>query len=109
MKITNPEMKVVRFENEDVIATSMFIIADDESGTFSIFEGSMYGPVEEGVWNIGTNGEKNEISQDEIDNIKAGYTGAYNSWYGIPVYDAYKEDSYYRTKGASYYEMYGNQ
>ena len=108
MKMVTPELKVVRFENEDVIATSMFIVADADSSTgYSIFEGTMYGPGDDGAWTIGTNGWKNEISQDEIDDIKADHTGPYNSWYGEPIYDAYTEDQYYKTKGASYYDLYG--
>ena len=110
MKMTNPELKVVRFENEDVIATSMFIIEDDQSSTgFSIFEGSMYGPVEEGTWAVGTSGWKNDISQDEINDIRTAQNGYYYSWYGEPVYDAYETgDGYIYTKGASYYDLYGN-
>ena len=110
MKITNPEMKVVRFENEDVIATSMYIIADTGSLTgISIFEGSMYGPGEEGTWAIGTTGWKMDISQDEVNAIKTAQNGY--SWYGDPVYDAYQteQNGPYYTKGASYYELYGNQ
>ena len=110
MKIANPEMKVVRFENEDVIATSMFIIADADSLTgISGFYGAMHGPVEEGTWIIGNDGYKFDVSEEELELIKDGEYGY--TFYGEPVYDAYQTEEYgpYYTKGASYWDMYGNQ
>ena len=110
MKMATPELKVVRFANDDVIATSYYIIEDPYSYTgLSGFRGAMYGSGEDGSWYVQPTGNLNPAQPDELEYIKT--TGGNNSrydWYGTPLYDAYKIGDYYYTKGASYYDLYHN-
>ena len=107
MKISNSELKVVRFANEDVIATSLFIIEDGNpySG-YSMISGTMTPTEEPGTWTINVN-SKWETEASTVDNMKNGMYG--DEW--TITFDAYKtaENSPYYTHGASYYELYGNQ
>lgn len=107
MKMTNPELKVVRFANDDVIATSVFIIADGNpySG-YSMFTGTMAPTGEEGTWIVTNPSGSWEIDESVIENMKNGsYTP--EEYY---TYNAYKTDPEgpYYTKGASYYDLYYN-
>ena len=102
MKITNPEMKVVRFAADDVIATSVYIVGN------KYFYGTMAPSGEPGTWIVGSNDTDGYyISDAEIDDLKQG-SGDLNPF---DTYDAYQTESYgpYYTKGASYYELYYNQ
>ena len=113
MKMTNPELKVVRFANEDVLATSFYIVADPSSYTgYSQFAGTKYGPVDEGVWYVERSGGKWSISVDDINTLKNPGEYAPGEYYDVGqyiTYDAYQTevDGPYYTHGASYYELYG--
>ena len=107
MKISNSELKVVRFANEDVIATSMFLVADpaSETGYYRIY-GSMAPSGDAGTWIVGYHSyDKNEIDADAVE-----YERTYNTSYD--TFDAYVDPNgsgAYYTKGVSYWELYGNQ
>ena len=112
MKMTKPELKVVRFASEDVIATSVYY---DQANNMVIY-GSMYGmPNDEGSWMIGYWGTDSIESSESITNpdhvknqVQNGTMADYGHSY-YQVYDAYKgSDGYYYTKGASYAELYSN-
>lgn len=107
MKISNSELKVVRFANEDVIATSMFFVADpaSETGYYRVY-GSMAPSGDEGTWVVGYNSyDKYEIDAETIENERTYYPYA-------DTFDAYVDPNgsgAYYTKGVSYWELYGNQ
>ena len=105
MKITNPELKVVRFNAEDVIATSLYAFADGNGG-YNLYEGTMGAyDANAGAWSVNLVGDKiDTISAADFDD----YTRSINSPYDIhSLYGAYKEGDYYFTKGATYVELYG--
>ena len=109
MRISTPELNVVRFANEDVIATSIFITGeiDPDTGMYKYLYGSMSSSGESGTWNVGYE-STGWLSKYELDEAKGEYGDNY-TFHGETVYDAYKEGDYYKTKGVSYYELYGNQ
>ncbi len=106
MKISNPELNVVRFAADDVIATSMFFVADpaSETGYYRVY-GSMAPSGDAGTWVVGYNSnDKYEIDADTIENERA-----YNPY--ADTFDAYVDPNgsgAYYTKGVSYWELYGN-
>ncbi|MBQ6979041.1 MAG: hypothetical protein IJQ07_00145 [Clostridia bacterium] len=105
MKITNPELKVVRFNAEDVIATSLYAVADGNGG-YNLYEGTMGAyDANAGAWSVNlADVSSGTISAAEFDD----YTRSLNSPYDIhSLYGAYKEGDYYFTKGATYVELYG--
>ena len=107
MKITNAELEVVRFAAEDVLATSLFFVADphSETGYYGI-NGTMAPSGDAGTWIVGYNSyDKYEVTAETIENART-----YNPY--ADTFDAYvdpseESDTYY-TKGVSYYELYGN-
>lgn len=132
IKITNPELKVVRFANEDVIATSFgplsgtdglfYIPSGDYSGTYSgtgnyvEFNGT-FSSYSNGVYGIsGINGAKDGIDGDR-NNMVTGTVYFPDVGITLPssvmaniakgYYDAYSYgDGQYYTNGVSYYETY---
>ena len=107
MKITKPELNVVRFENEDVLATSLFIINDGNSYSgYSMMSGVMAPTEEPGIWIVTPTNGKWEI---EAAVVEAEKNGDYGIEEQSVTYDAYKTDPEgpYYTHGASYYELYG--
>ena len=108
MKITNAELEVVRFAAEDVLATSMFYVADPAAETTGYY--CVYGTMapsyeEEGTWIVGYNPyDKYEVDADTIENERTYNPNAY-------TFDAYVDPNgsgAYYTKGVSYWELYGN-
>ena len=110
MKMTNPELKVVRFANDDVIATSMFIVADpDSTSGYSYFNGNMtYYDSDEKGWGVyNADGGFTPLDLEELNDYKAHP----NNYYFLgETYDTYTgEFGNLFTKGASYWELYGDQ
>lgn len=117
MKITNPKLEVVRFNADDVIATSLYYIKDGD--TYVQFEGVMT-PDSNGRYKI------EPVSSFEVvdDYTVAGLMSGGSYYFpdtGIPVdmsslapiaqqtYTAFKIDNDYYTYGVTYYEQYWNQ
>lgn len=107
MKISNSELKVLRFANEDVIATSMFFVADpaSETGYYRVY-GSMAPSGDEGTWVVEYNSyDKDEVTAETIENERT-----YNPYdYTFNAYVDPNGSGAYYTKGVSYWELYGNQ
>ena len=117
-----PELEVVRFASEDVIATSGFFMSVsewnslgnnvDDSYPYVFFSGTMY-PLGEGTYGVGTDGYGFEYSQAEYDTYLESVRNDYG-WqnYENPytTYDSYVDEyNNIRTHGASYHELYHNQ
>ena len=106
MKITNAELEVVRFAAEDVLATSMFFVADpaSETGYYRVY-GTMAPSADEGTWIVGYHSyDKFEIDPETIENERTYHPYA-------DTFDAYIDPNgsgAYYTKGVSYWELYGN-
>lgn len=107
MKITNAELEVVRFAAEDVLATSMFYVADSnsETGYYRVYGTMAPSNEEEGTWIVGYHSyDKYEVDAETIENDRT-----YNPY--ADTFDAYVDPNgsgAYYTKGASYWELYGN-
>ena len=125
MKITNPEMNVIRFGANDVIATSLFYLPVSQySGSYTPgtdgndyveFEGTMR-PNGDGTYEITNIYRAQGVPQDDVDGLASGGSVVF---YGVTIdmssmapiarqtYDAYSysEGTYY-THGATYYELY---
>ena len=107
MKITNAELEVVRFAAEDVLATSLFYVADSNSGTgyYGVYGTMAPSYEEEGTWIVGYHSyDKYEVSAETIENDRT-----YNPY--ADTFDAYVDPNgsgAYYTKGAGYWELYGN-
>ena len=105
MKMATPELKVVRFANEDVIATSLFFVADpaSETGYYGVY-GTMAPSADAGTWIVGYNSyDLYEVTAETIENERTYHTYA-------DTFDAYLDPNgsgAYYTKGASYWELYG--
>ena len=103
MKIANAELKVIRFGADDVIATSIFFLNTGSGYDMVYGEMTDYDSTAEG-WHI-NDWSKITSSAEE----RQGYIND-KAYY---AYDAYDYDvpgrSGYYTKGASYYDLYGNQ
>lgn len=104
MKITNPELKVVRFNAEDVIATSLYAFANGNGG-YDIYEGTMGAyDANAGAWSINLVGDSIEtISAADFDDYSRNL--AYDRIHSL--YGAYADGNNYFTKGATYVELYG--
>lgn len=119
-KLSIPELKVVRFGNEDVIATSLGLMSADAyrstymndpytANGFAKIDGEYNGYVgvigqmvyydssAEGWYFYGTY----SYIDANPDEYKSGYSN-------YDVYDLYNDGTQAYTKGASYYEIYGN-
>ena len=129
MKISNAELKVVRFNSEDVIATSRYFMsaAAFESlyglgltGTdYVSFTGSMtsYDDVA-GGWSVTPNlSSAAEYDNEEMEGVMSGgdfYFAELGVWVHSDAmaniakqhYDAYSYEGGLYTKGATYYETY---
>ena len=128
MKVSNPELKVVRFANEDVIATSgYFMSATDFNSLYGTsftsdyvrFNGYMTGYDDAaGGWAVAPNlASATNAANDEIEGVMSG--GSYyfadfdvtvDTTHMAPIaqqhYGAYSYEGGLYTKGASYYELY---
>ena len=124
MKISNPELKVVRFNADDVIATSVLIgktglfYVDNGNGgynsfngTFSSFDGSVYGIT-------GIYAEEKDVGDDRSGLLEMA--DFYTMGVTIPMvpvmesiakqaYDANFDGNNYHSDGVSYFERYWNQ
>ena len=118
MRISELELKVVRFSNEDVIATSGYFINSASftgasySEPYVHFYGEMgsYDDEAKGWIIYGANSDSG-VSEEYINGyINDISTSNPSTAYalGNNLYDAYLYDGNYYTKGASYYELYGN-
>lgn len=98
MKITNPELKVVRFDAEDVIATSMFAVSDGNGG-YNVYNGAIVSSSLEanGGWLV----DMNTTTLVDNWNQEAYDTNKTNAAYS-PFYDAYYESGNYYTNGVAF-------
>ena len=105
MKISTPELKVVRFENEDVIATSLYILENPiTEGNYTFYAvdlGSMYSTEQVGTWGIH---RQYEGGQMDLEGYELTKNEARDD-----VFYMYRDehDGQYYTKGVSFYELYG--
>lgn len=118
MKISNPELKIIRFSADDVIATSIFYIrtsditADSKmwnnipdnalDSDYVRFNGTMM-PLENDDWGIFNPSDFAAYREEDVNWAKDQQIAG--------VYDAYLPDDnwQFHTKGASYADLYGNQ
>lgn len=122
MKMSSPKIEVVRFANEDVIATSLFFMsaADYNAGMGTNFD-------TEYVWFNGSMSTANYdaakasyeitdvhylegVSEDDLGFIRGMYfeeIGVYFPGHGGASYEAYVSDGRVYTKGVSYTESIG--
>lgn len=123
MKMRNPELAVVRFESEDVIATSAGVMSTADYNSYfnanydadqypyvHFAGGSMYGYDDnEQSWYFGTSGISHNgagITAQQMEDWRNGNLNNIGDVYS--TYDVYVKDGYAYTKGASYFELYGN-
>ncbi|MBO4693395.1 MAG: hypothetical protein J5659_03255 [Clostridia bacterium] len=126
-RLTNPELKVIRFASEDVIATSLYyapsaafnaINGTSFTSDFVEFEGSMtsYDPAA-GGYSVSNIYNVKAANNDDIDGLKSG-----GSWVvpgvGITIdmssmapvarqsYNAYSYEGGLYTNGVTYYDTY---
>ena len=92
MRMTNPELKVVRFASEDVIATSLF--AYEDGANYIVYNGTINSaPENNGTWRIDITGEYQTMTSSEYDAFK-------DSISRDRLYDAFDGgDGYYYTYG----------
>lgn len=127
MKITNPELEVVRFNADDVIATSLYYMSaadynalygTDFTSNYVQFEGSMVPTTgNSGVWGITNIYNAAEADDDEVEGLMSG--GAMFGGVTVPsfilepiarqAYNAFASDGDIYTHGVTYYEQYWNQ
>ncbi len=121
MKISNPEMKVVRFANEDVIATSLFYMSAADynaaMGTnyttpYVWFNGAMNGASYDSStasWKIDVTTPVDPVTEDDLIFVRGGYIA--ETGVTIPgttaSYEAYIKDGEHYTKGVTYKESIG--
>ncbi len=112
MKISKPEIEVVRFANEDVIATSLYYMSSADynaaKGTsytdpYVIFNGSMT-PAGDGVWKV-----PDPYAVTAVEDLglitgipEIGFPGK-----GDISYEAYYKDGDFYTNGVTYKESIG--
>lgn len=117
MKISEPKLNVIRFDAEDVIATSTYIVAKsaltgNANDTGYIRYNASMGPYDttDGIngWFVGSadsflyNGM--EITEDELNyNKDAGYPDMFDGYVYVDG-----DNRIVFTKGASYYELKNN-
>lgn len=120
MKISNPEMKVVRFANEDVIATSLFYMSAADynaaMGTnyttpYVWVNGAMSGASYDSAtasWKIDVTSVE-PATEDDMTFIRGGYIEEAGIYFpGTKTgYEAYIKDGEYFTKGVTYKESIG--
>ena len=115
MKISNPELKVIRFSADDVIATSLFFaktsdvdydiaetLGADMSGDYIAFSGVM-APYDDGDWIITNPTDFHTVDEDMMNSLKN-----YPEHYMFTAYTN-EETWEFHTKGASFVDLYGNQ
>lgn len=130
MKITNPELKVVRFNADDVIATSIGALTgktglfyvdngnggyDSFNGEFGEFNASLYEITGLYAWEYNVGGDRDRL----ISAKNGGMVYMPDVGYPIPAsvlaqnapqtYDANLDSGVYYSNGVSYYEQYWNQ
>ena len=130
MRISNPELKVVRFSSADVIATSAALMGATISGLFYMPNGSggyqgasgTFGEKDHGVYELLNYTLTDEVlDQSGIDMLIAASqnpNGMVDSGMGYPIpasvllpiaqstYLTYYDNGHYYTNGISYYEQY---
>ncbi|MBR6903028.1 MAG: hypothetical protein IKN39_03975 [Clostridia bacterium] len=101
MKIAKPELKVVRFASEDVIATSLFALRN--GANYDIYSGAVdsTAPDANGRWHINWGSQQYTWNQTEFDENKTNILLN-------PLYDAYYEDGNYYTNGVYHTETDGS-
>ena len=130
MKITNPKLEVVRFNADDVIATSLYYMKTADynawfnknlTSDYVEFEGTMVGDGSSGKWGITNIYNVREASGGDIAGLMSGGGDYYDPDTGdtLPgwfmkstakiAYNAFKGDDGIYTHGVSYYEQYWNQ
>lgn len=120
MKITNPKLEVVRFNADDVIATSLFIMRASEynslygtdfTSNYVQFNGSIVTTSgKSGVWGIENVHAAEEAIDDEVAELSDPFFVNYIKSFAAMTYEAYKDDDdTICTKGVSYWERYGKQ
>ena len=128
MKISTPEIKVIRFSSEDVIVASgaairsFYIPSNQYSGSsfsseFVEFSGTIGSLSGNGYLIENVSGAK-AADSEERDGLMSGGSV---SFYGVTIdmsdmapvarqyYDAFSYDGQYYTNGRSYYDQYWNQ
>ena len=117
MKITNPKLEVVRFNADDVIATSLYYIKDGD--VYKQFEGIM-SPDSNGRYMITPVSDFEVVDDETVEGLMSGgWTYLPDVGITIPstakepiarqTYTAFKIDDDYYTYGVTYYEQYWNQ
>lgn len=98
MRIAKPELKVIRFANEDVIATSMFAVSDGNGG-YNVYNGAIVSssPEANGGWIV----DMNTTTLVDSWNQEAYDTNKTDAAYS-PFYDAYYESGNYYTNGVAF-------
>ena len=125
MKISTPEIKVIRFSSEDVIVASssltgvygsFYIPSSQYSSGYGEFNGTIGSHSDRGYLIENVSGAK-AADSDERDGLMSGGSG---SFVGVPIpasvmesmarqyYDAFSYDGQYYTNGISYYDQYWN-
>ena len=99
MKITSLELKVVKFDSEDVIATSMYFVNTGSSYRYIAGNMMYYDPDAKG-WAVNETAFLGTPGVEDIEYFKA------NGEYYPDYYDAYMYNDGIYTKGASYYDLY---
>ena len=129
MKITNPELEVVRFNADDVIATSLYYMSAADfnaaqgtnfTSNYVQFEGSMVGDGSSGEWKIINISGATAADDDDIAGLMSGGS-VYLPEIGITIpstvmepiarqaFNAFKGSDGIYTKGVTYYEQYWNK
>ncbi|MBQ6980167.1 MAG: hypothetical protein IJQ07_05925 [Clostridia bacterium] len=127
MKITNPKLEVVRFNADDVIATSLYYMKTADynalfnknlTSDYVEFEGTMVPTGESGVWGITNIYNVKEADGEDMEGLMSGGSVVFG---GVTIpstfmestakiaYNAFKRDDGIYTKGVTYYEQYWNQ
>lgn len=125
MKITNPKLEVVRFNADDVIATSALLglsrlfYIDNGQGGYQEFDGT-FTSYSNGVYVITPTGSFRDVPSSDREELMSG-GDAYFPDMGVSVpgfdmapiakktYDATSNGDFYYSNGVSYYEQYWNQ
>lgn len=128
MKISTPEIKVIRFSSEDVIVASVavtrsFYIPSNQysgysgSSDYVEFNGTIGSHSGVGYLIENVSGAKDADSEEREGLMSGGSV----SFYGVTIdmshmapiaqqyYDAFSYDGQYYTNGSSYYDQYWNQ
>lgn len=107
MKMKNPDLKVVRFACDDVIATSQFILFDESNDSYTLHNGYMsFYDSDAEAWVVNSTAYLGGMGGAED---VASYRDSQS--YREDLYDAYKDpdSGTYYTKGVSVYELYHQQ